>query len=112
MDENLMILGLAVFAVAWTVQTIVVLEKKKNLGDIVASLLFFVGLVLLTAASFRVSNPWFLVFNIISAVLALVNLYYIPHKMKSFEKDIWGVGRFVEKEVMGHRQSYQHKRKK
>ena len=112
MDETLAIIGLGVFALAWAVQTAIVIKRKKNLGDITASLLFFLGLVLLTAASFQVSNPWFLVFNAVSAILALVNLYYIPHKMKNVERDLLGISRFVEKDVMGHRKKYSHKRKR
>jgi 4-amino-4-deoxy-L-arabinose transferase-like glycosyltransferase len=112
MAEALAILALGTFVLAWIVQTIVVMEKKKNLGDVVANALFFVGLVLFTFYSFHINDPWFLAFNSAATILALINLYYVPKKALALKRDIMGAERFVEKEVIGHRQVYHHKHKK
>ncbi len=108
MADTLAIMALATFTLAWTVQTIVVVEKKKNLGDVVANALFFAGLVLFTAHSFNIADPWFIFFNSIATILAFVNLYYVPRKMLALKRDIGDVEHFVEKEVIGHRQTYHH----
>ena len=112
MAEIEMIVALTVFVLAWTVQTITVVEKKKNLGDIVANTLFFAGLVLFTFYSFKIADPWFIVFNSAATVLAFINLYYIPMKKIALEKDIAGAEHFVEKEVVGFRRVYKHKKKR
>jgi 4-amino-4-deoxy-L-arabinose transferase-like glycosyltransferase len=112
MTETLAILALGTFVLAWTVQTIVVVEKKRNLGDVIANALFFAGLVLFTFYSFNIADPWFIVFNSAAAVLALVNLYYVPKKMLALKRDVTGIERFVEKEVAGYKQVYSHAHKK
>ena len=112
MADTLMILALAVFTLAWTVQTIVVVEKKKNLGDVIANALFFAGLVLFTIHSFNILDPWFIFFNSIATILAFINLYYVPRKMRALKRDVTDVEHFVEKEVIGHKQIYRHHRRK
>jgi len=112
MTETLAILAISTFTLAWLVQTVVVVEKKKNLGDIIANALFFMGLVLFTFYSFNIADPWFMVFNSAATILAFVNLYYVPKKMLALKRDIIGAEHFVEKEVVGYRQSYHHAHKK
>jgi lipid-A-disaccharide synthase-like uncharacterized protein len=112
MAETEMIIALTVFVLAWIVQTIAVVEKKKNIGDIIASTLFFAGLVLFTFYSFKIADPWFIIFNSAATILAFVNLYYIPKKALALKKDVMGAEHFVEKEVVGFRRVYKHKRKK
>jgi len=112
MTETLAILALSTFILAWTVQTIVVVEKKKNLGDVIANGLFFLGLVLFTVYSFNINDPWFLAFNSAATILAFVNLYYVPKKMLALRRDVTGIEHFVEKEVVGYRQSYHHAHRK
>jgi len=108
MTEVLLIFALVVFVLGWAVQTAVVLERRKNLGDIVATALFFTGLVLFTLYGFQVSDPWFIMFNSAAVILALINFYYIPHKAASFRKEV----KVLEKEVIGFKHSYSHKRRK
>ena len=108
MTETLAVLALSIFTLAWLVQTVVVVEKKKNLGDIIANAFFFVGLVLFAFYSFNIADPWFMVFNSAATILAFVNLYYVPKKMLALRRDITSAERFVEKEVIGHRQTYHH----
>jgi lipid-A-disaccharide synthase-like uncharacterized protein len=112
MTETLAILGLSMFTLAWLVQTVVVVQKKKNLGDIIVNVLFFMGLVLFTFHSFNIADPWFMVFNSAATILAFVNLYYVPKKMLALKRDVTGIEHFVEKEVVGYRQSYHHAHKK
>jgi 4-amino-4-deoxy-L-arabinose transferase-like glycosyltransferase len=112
MTETLAIVALGTFVLAWTVQTIVVVEKKRNLGDVIANALFFVGLVLFTFYSFNIADPWFVVFNSAATILAFINFYYVPKKMLALKRDVTGVERFVEKEVVGYRQSYHHAHRK
>jgi exosortase/archaeosortase len=112
MADALMIMALSTFTMAWLVQTIVVVEKKKNLGDVIANALFFAGLVLFTFHSFNIADPWFIVFNSAATILAFVNLYYVPKKMLALKRDIIGVEHFVEKEVAGYRQTYHHAHRK
>jgi len=112
MTEALAILALSTFILAWLVQTVVVVEKKKNLGDVIANALFFAGLVLFTFYSFNIADPLFIVFNSAATILAFVNLYYIPKKMLALRRDIRGAERFVEKEVAGYKQVYSHAHKK
>ena len=112
MTETLAILALSVFTLAWLVQTVVVVQKKKNLGDIIVNVLFFVGIFLLTLYSFNIADSWFIVFNSAATILAFVNLYYIPKKMLALRRDIRGAEHFVEKEVLGYRQRYSHAHKK
>jgi len=108
MADTLMIMALATFTLAWAVQTIVVVEKKKNLGDVIANALFFAGLFLFTVHSFNILDPWFIFFNSIATILAFINLYYVPMKMRMLKRDIDGVEHFIEKEVVGHKQTYHH----
>jgi 4-amino-4-deoxy-L-arabinose transferase-like glycosyltransferase len=112
MTEALAILALGTFVLAWAVQTIVVVEKKKNLGDVVANALFFAGLVLFTFYSFNIADPWFLAFNSAATILAFVNLYYVPKKLLALKRDVAGIERFVEKEVVGYKQAYHHAHRK
>ena len=112
MTETLAILALSTFTLAWLVQTIVVVEKKKNLGDVIANALFFIGLVLFSFHSFNIADPWFIVFNSAATILAFVNLYYVPKKMLALRRDVAGIEHFVEKEVAGYKQVYSHAHKK
>ena len=112
MAEMLAIAALGAFLMAWVVQTIIVVEKRKNLGSIAVNALFFLGLILFTIHSFSIADPWFIFFNSAAAVLALVNLYYIPKRMLALKRDVAGVEHFVEKEVTGFNRTYHHKLKK
>ena len=112
MAEIEMIIALTVFVLAWTVQTVTVVEKRKNVGDVIANTLFFAGLVLFTFYSFKIADPWFIVFNSAATILAFINLYYLPKKALALKKDVMGAEHFVEKEVVGFKRAYSHKRKK
>jgi len=112
MVEPVMILALTVFVAAWVVQTIIVLEKRKKIGDVIVDGLFFIGLVLFTFYSFQIADPWFIVFNSVATVLAFINLYYIPQKTLRLKRDVLGAEHFVEKEITGAKQVYQHQKRK
>ncbi len=80
--------GLLMILTAWVISTVEVLKKGKELADPVMMFFFLLGTVIFAFSSLIRPNPVYVIINISIAVLAFINFFYIPHKMRTIKKEL------------------------
>ncbi len=85
---NLGLIGGFLLILAWLPTTLRTIRDKRSRTDLIFDILFFFGAFLLIFYSWEINDPVFVVLNIVAALVAAVNLYYIPRKYSKLRKDV------------------------
>ena len=105
------VIGSAFLIITWLVPTIKIIYRKKSNMDPGFCVLFFIGTSFLLVYSMEINDAVFYSLNVILIILVLINLYYVPKKIATLEKEVKKIEKIVEEKVPGLKETYHVKKK-
>ena len=88
MDYTIGIIGAALILIAWVPMTARTIRERRSHADAFLELLICVGSSALALYAYLKADIVFLALNLAAATMALINLYYTPHRTHMLEEDV------------------------
>lgn len=87
-ETSIGLLGATFLLLGWLVTMYHTVREHRSVGAMGFFLMYFIGAALLTWYSIQLNDMPFVILNGAAAIIAVVNLFYLPGKRKAAEKEV------------------------
>jgi lipid-A-disaccharide synthase-like uncharacterized protein len=87
-EASIGLLGATFLLLGWMVTMYHTVKDRRSVGAMGFFLMYLIGAALLTWYSVQLNDVPFVILNGAAAIIAAVNLFYLPNKRRATEKEV------------------------